>query len=83
MRSHNQGRASNPAFVSSGSSSCISIKFIDFSISKWDEGHFPAFGPVAPEGPTQVDYFSKVKTIKRFALVGDSGKSLVVLRMPK
>jgi hypothetical protein len=35
-RSHSQRRASNPAFVSAGSSSCISIKFIDFSFSKWD-----------------------------------------------
>jgi hypothetical protein len=36
MRSHNQRRASDPAFVSAGSSVCISIKLIDFSFSKWD-----------------------------------------------
>src|ERR1700677_2891949 len=36
MLSHSQGRASNPASVSAGSSSCISIKFIDLSFSKWD-----------------------------------------------
>ena len=34
-----------------------------------------------PEGPAQIDCFLKVKAVERVALVGHSGKCLIVLRI--
>ena len=65
--------ASNPEFVSAGSSFRISTKPIEISFSKWEEligDNFERFSPDVPEGPTQVNCFFNVKTMEWVILAG-------------
>jgi hypothetical protein len=65
-----------PAFVSTGSSSRISTKPIDFSFSKWDGLIGSNFCPDVPEGPTEVDSFLNVKVVERVVVVGHFAQGL-------